>query len=210
MSSPAVSVSQQPRHPAPPSRGCCRGCSSACPCSCSTALVIAFRLFLLSFLGVSIFLVIFFFKPLSETFLSVMVFLDDQPIEWVALILLGANVVAALMFLPCLPFTMAAGYLLRPVRGTIVVALASTIAAVLGFLIGRYLARSLVEKSLGGKQSKWRVLDNAISGDGFRIVFLVRLSPIHPYAIMNYLCVHHTTTAHIHTHSMQSRRSGCQ
>ena len=88
---------------------------------------------------------------------------------------------------------MAAGYLLRPVRGTIVIAVASTIAATLGFLIGRYLARSLVEKSLGGKQSKWRVIDNAISSDGFRIVFLVRLSPIHPYAVMNYLYNAHYT-----------------
>ena len=100
-------VHQQQRHQKQPvdeptrSRCSCRDC----PCACSTVLVIAFRLFLLSFLGVSIFLVIFFWAPLSQAFLSGIVFIDDQPTEWVALIVLGVNVMAALMFLPCLPFT---------------------------------------------------------------------------------------------------------
>ena len=169
----------------------CRGClPSSCvrpSVSCSTVLTICFRLFILTFLGVSIFLVIFFWAPLSTFFLNVLRELRTLPPLYGALIVVGANVVAALMFLPCLPLTLATGFIFKTVRGTILICIASTIASVLGFLIGRYVARGAVERNLGGKNSSLRVIDNAIQQDGFRVVFLVRLSPIHPYALMNYL-----------------------
>ena len=170
----------------------CTGCRSCLPSgctsvTCSTVLVIFFRLFIVTFLGVSIFLVIFFWSPLSNFFLNVLRELRDMDALYGALIVIGANVVAALMFLPCLPFTLATGFIFKTVRGTILICIASTIASILGFLIGRYLARGIVERNLGGKNSPLRVIDNAIQQDGFRVVFLIRLSPIHPFAVFNYL-----------------------
>jgi len=67
------------------------------------------------------------------------------------------------------------------------VTVSANVASVASFIIARYLARRLVEDKLGSKGSKFRVIDNAISKDGFRIVFLIRSSPIHPYGVCNYL-----------------------
>ena len=186
-----VSLTKQQSGSTRPGCSCtsCRGClPSACSSvSCATFLTVCFRLLLVTFLGASIFLVIFFWTPLSDFFLNVLRGLRDLPPLYGALILVGANVVAALMFLPCLPFTLATGFIFKTVRGSILICIASTIASIVAFLIGRYLARGLVERNLGGKNSTLRVIDNAIQQDGFRVVFLIRLSPIHPYAVLNYL-----------------------
>ena len=79
-----------------------------------------------------------------------------------------------------------AGFLYGTLIGSIIVSIASTIAAVIAFLAARYLARKWIERSLGGKASKFRILDSAIHSDGFRIVLLIRSSPLHPYGLCNY------------------------
>jgi uncharacterized membrane protein YdjX (TVP38/TMEM64 family) len=48
------------------------------------------------------------------------------------------NVIGALLFLPCLPFTLAAGFLYGVGWGSLVVTIASNLAAVISFLTARY------------------------------------------------------------------------
>jgi uncharacterized membrane protein YdjX (TVP38/TMEM64 family) len=98
-------------------------------------------------------------------------------------------IVQALLFLPCLPFTLGAGFLYGCVAGSIVVHIASTIAAFLGFVTSRYVARNFLERKLMSKSgdSTWKKIDNAIKQDGFKLVFLIRFSPLHPYGLCNYL-----------------------
>jgi len=98
-------------------------------------------------------------------------------------------IVQALLLLPCLPFTLGAGFLYGCFYGSIVVHVASTIAAFIGFVTSRYLARELLERKLNSssKDSTWRLIDRAIRDDGFRLVFLIRFSPLHPYGLCNYL-----------------------
>jgi len=82
---------------------------------------------------------------------------------------------------------LAAGFLYGFLIGTIMVSIASNVAAFVAFLTSRHLARAYVEKRLGGKGSRLRLLDSALKKDGFRIVFLIRCSPLHPYGLCNYL-----------------------
>jgi len=98
-------------------------------------------------------------------------------------------IIQALLFLPCLPFTLGAGFLYGCVTGSIIVHIASTIAAFLGFMLSRYIARGCLEKRLMSKSgdSTWRKIDQAIEQDGFKLVFLIRFSPLHPYGLCNYL-----------------------
>ena len=65
------------------------------------------------------------------------------------------------------------------------VSLASVIGASFAFLIGRYLARNWVAKKTEGSP-RFRAIDEAIGKEGAKVVFLLRLSPIFPYNLLNY------------------------
>ena len=56
----------------------------------------------------------------------------------------------------------------------------------LSFLIARYMARATVERSFG-QMARFQHLDRAIRDEGFTLILLIRCSPVHPFAILNYL-----------------------
>lgn len=99
---------------------------------------------------------------------------------------------AALYFLleligvPALPLTMGSGYLFGVARGTITVSVASTAAAATSFLIARYGLRNSVSR-LAQRYPRFRAMDRAIGRESFKFVLLLRLSPLLPFAISNYL-----------------------
>ena len=53
------------------------------------------------------------------------------------------------------------------------------------FLISRYLARGFIEKKID-KSHKFSAMDMAIKREGWKIIFLARLSPIIPFFLLNY------------------------
>jgi len=97
-----------------------------------------------------------------------------------------AYVVGALLFVPGLVLTLAAGYAFGLGWGIVIVSLASTTAAGLAFLIARYLARARVEK-LARRNSRFAALDKAVGRSGWKVVGLLRLSPLIPFSLSNYL-----------------------
>lgn len=97
-----------------------------------------------------------------------------------------AYIAAALLFFPGGALTMAAGALYGLSWGTVVASLASTTTAALAYMIARHLARARVA-SLASKHPKFDAMDRAIGQRGWRLVFLLRLSPAFPYSISNYL-----------------------
>jgi len=95
-------------------------------------------------------------------------------------------VVAEMLAIPAIPLTASAGYLFGVVPGTCVVLVSATIAAGGAFLIGRLFLREWVE-GLISKSRKFAAIDEAISRKGFQLVLLLRLSPLLPFALSNYL-----------------------
>ena len=55
----------------------------------------------------------------------------------------------------------------------------------LAFLVARYLARSAVERRLAGNP-KFAAIDRAVGEQGRKIVFLLRLTPVIPFNLINY------------------------
>lgn len=97
-----------------------------------------------------------------------------------------AYVIGAVLFVPGAVLTLAAGYLFGFGWGIVIVWLAATAAAALAFLIARYLARERVEK-LARRNEKFGALDRAIGENGWKVVGLLRLSPLIPFSLSNYL-----------------------
>jgi len=94
--------------------------------------------------------------------------------------------VAALLFVPGSVLTIGAGLLFGLFWGTVIVSLASTAAAALAFLIARYVARGKVE-GLAKRSEKFAAIDAAVREEGWRVVALLRLSPLVPFNLSNYL-----------------------
>jgi uncharacterized membrane protein YdjX (TVP38/TMEM64 family) len=97
-----------------------------------------------------------------------------------------AYTIAEVLAIPAIPLTASAGYLFGPVEGTAVVLFSASIAAVISFAIGRTLLRDYVEGVLQDFP-KFQKLDKAIGKEGFKLMLLLRLSPIFPFALSNYL-----------------------
>nr|VDD37057.1 unnamed protein product [Brassica oleracea] len=84
--------------------------------------------------------------------------------------------------IPALPLTMSAGLLFGSLIGTIIVSISGTMAASVAFLIARYFARERILKLVEGNKKFL-----AIGENGFRVVTLLRLSPLLPFSLGNYL-----------------------
>ncbi|KAK7287037.1 hypothetical protein RIF29_00010 [Crotalaria pallida] len=91
-----------------------------------------------------------------------------------------------ILAIPAIPLTMSAGLLFGSVIGTIIVSISGTVAASVSFLIARYFARDRILKLVQGNK-KFLAIDKAIGENGFRVVTLLRLSPLLPFSLGNYL-----------------------
>ena len=94
-------------------------------------------------------------------------------------------VVFTLVIGPASALTLTAG-LVYGVWGFPLVIASATLAAAIAFLLGRYVAYERVNRWLINKP-RLQALNRAVSEEGWRVVGLMRLSPIIPYGIQNYL-----------------------
>jgi len=109
---------------------------------------------------------------------------EQGPLGYVYFVLLYT--VAEIFAVPAIPLTASAGYLFGIVPGTITVCIAATMAASVSFLLGRTLLRPRV-KEFFAENPKFRAVDKVVEKEGFKMIFLLRLSPFLPFAISNYL-----------------------
>jgi len=128
--------------------------------------------------------VLWFFLPLDEWMQALN--------EWIeGLGLLGyfvfgvIYIIATVILMPGSLLTLAAG-LTFGLWAFPVVVIAATIGAAFAFLIGRYLARGAVEERFQN-DPRFKAIDSAVSEEGWKIVGLLRLSPLVPFNLQNYL-----------------------
>lgn len=95
-------------------------------------------------------------------------------------------IAAEILAFPAIGLTASSGYLFGLVPGVCVCIVSATIASSIAFFIGRTLLRNWAKKMADGN-AKWRALDSVIGKEGFKVVLLLRLSPLLPFAISNYL-----------------------
>lgn len=112
--------------------------------------------------------------------------------EWVAslgfwgpLVFILGYAVATVAFIPGSLLTLAAGAIFGLLYGTIYTFFGATLGAAAAFLVARYAARSAVERKIAGNP-RFDAVDRAVSREGFKIVALLRLSPVFPFNLLNY------------------------
>lgn len=104
---------------------------------------------------------------------------------WGPLVFILGYAVATVAFIPGSLMTLAAGAIFGLLEGTLYTFAGATLGAALAFLVSRYGARKAVERRLENN-SKLQAVDRAVAKEGMKIVFLLRLSPVFSFVLLNY------------------------
>ena len=95
-------------------------------------------------------------------------------------------VVACVFLLPGSVLTLGAGAVFGVSRGIVIVWISATLGATAAFLVGRYLVRGWVAAKIAANP-KLQALDATVTREGRTIVLLMRLSPVVPFNLLNYV-----------------------
>lgn len=98
---------------------------------------------------------------------------------------IGIYLVATLIGLPAIFLFLAAGSLFGFAPGLILVSFADTLSVAICYILGRTVARKMVSQWIA-QRPHWGRFDRAVAKQGWKIVFLTRLSPIVPSNVLNY------------------------
>lgn len=101
------------------------------------------------------------------------------------LLFIAGYVTATVAFVPGALLTLAGGALFGVIEGTAYVFAGETTGGVLAFLLSRYALRGPFERQLADSV-RFKSIERAVARDGFRIVLLLRLSPLIPFNLLNY------------------------
>jgi len=102
---------------------------------------------------------------------------------WAYLLFVIAFIALAMFPVPSTFWVLLGGSLFGPWLGTVLSVVSATIAAVLAFVIGRYLARDYVWTHAGPRV---RRVMRGVDAEGWRFVAMTRLIPVFPFAPTNY------------------------
>jgi len=94
--------------------------------------------------------------------------------------------VATVLLAPGSVLTIGAGFTFGLWKGFLAVSGGSTLGAALAFLVARFIARERVAV-IAQRNEKFRAIDSAIGKQGAKLIFLLRLSPVIPFNLSNYL-----------------------
>lgn len=104
---------------------------------------------------------------------------------WGPLAFIAGYVLATVAFVPGSVLTLAAGAIFGFAPGVVYVFCAATLGAYAAFGLARTVARGAIERRLSGNV-RFAAIDRAIAAEGRKIAFLVRLSPVFPFSLLNY------------------------
>src|SRR6185312_15377195 len=100
---------------------------------------------------------------------------------WAPAVFVAVYVGACLALVPASLLTVAGGAIFGLLAGTLLVFIGATVGASAAFLIARYVARRPVARRIAARP-QFEAIDRAIGVEGFKIVALLRLSPLFPFS----------------------------
>jgi uncharacterized membrane protein YdjX (TVP38/TMEM64 family) len=140
---------------------------------------------LLGTLGILLLALAFYFRAPLQTQLTRAANWINTLGPWAPIVFIIIYALGSTCFIPGSVLTLSAGWIFGLVAGTIYVSIGATLGAALSFIIGRHFARDWVSQKLG-KNQVFEALNHATAREGWKVVGLVRLAPIFPFALVNY------------------------
>ncbi len=104
---------------------------------------------------------------------------------WGPLVFIAGYALAVVALGPGSILTLGAGAIFGLAAGSVYVFVAASTGACLAFLIGRYFARDAIERRLSS-DPRFDAIARAVGAEGLKITFLLRLSPVFPFSLLNY------------------------
>lgn len=150
-------------------------------CSCASAI----RISLLILLVVAI-VTACFTLPIEQMLKDFLLWVENDLGAWGPLVLSIAYIPLTVLAVPASILTLGGGYLYGMVVGFIADSLGSTLGATAAFLLGRTIGRPYVLSKVKD-YPKFRAVVIAVQRSGFKIVLMLRLVPLLPYNMLNYL-----------------------
>ncbi len=128
-------------------------------------------------------LAVWFLLPLPAWMQQFRLWIAGQG-AWGALIYGAVYATALIVMAPAAPFTIGAG-LIYGFWGFPLAWLSATAGGSLAFLVSRHVVRGRVAGMIASSAAL-RAIDRAVADDGWRVVGLLRLSPLMPFNLQNY------------------------
>jgi MYXO-CTERM domain-containing protein len=100
-------------------------------------------------------------------------------------VFIAGYALAVVVLAPGSLLTLAAGAVFGLARGTAFAFTGAVLGSTAAFLVSRYVARDLVASRLAANR-RLAAVDRAVEKEGGKIVFLLRLSPVFPFSLLNY------------------------
>jgi pyruvate/2-oxoglutarate dehydrogenase complex dihydrolipoamide dehydrogenase (E3) component/uncharacterized membrane protein YdjX (TVP38/TMEM64 family) len=127
----------------------------------------------------------FLFLPVREWFMDFESYVQSLGALGPLVVVL-VYIASTVLFIPGSALTIGSGTLFGLKTGFLVVLVGANLGALCAFLLARTMLREKVAQ-WADENPKFRSLDRAIGGHGFKMVFLTRLSPAFPFTLLNYL-----------------------
>lgn len=105
---------------------------------------------------------------------------------WGPVVFVAMYIAVCVLVIPGSILTLGAGAVFGVIRGALFTVVGSTLGATLAFVLGRTLMREWVESKIKTSR-RLKSVDEAVQREGGRLVFLLRLSPLVPFSISNYV-----------------------
>jgi uncharacterized membrane protein YdjX (TVP38/TMEM64 family) len=129
-----------------------------------------------------------FWLPTTTKFRSILAWIRNLSPIYSSLAFASVQALLTVLFLPGALFVLMAGFTLGLWLGTLVAWTGSVLGAIGAFLVGRQLIAERVRRWAVDSPFFTSVLKAIDSADeGWKITILLRLSPLMPYALINYL-----------------------
>lgn len=104
---------------------------------------------------------------------------------WGPVVFVLGYMVATVAFIPGSLLTLAAGAIFGLAEGTALAFAGASLGATAAFLASRYRIRGAIEQRVAA-EPRFAAIDRAVGREGFKIVLLLRLTPVVPFVLLNY------------------------